>query len=146
MSFQHRRLLCIPSSYHLPLLLANEVAISNYCSQLGMIIRRGLLLWRRVKSVIVSAPVSQIATASCPLLTDGFLVKYIYIYTFFSDSFVQLKLKQRCWSFEKNLHILARKKKKKNHIWLHVCYLNEHGSRTANAYLKRFHVNMPQIW
>lgn len=59
MSFQHRRLCCILLFYHLPLLLANEVAISNYCSLLGITIRRGLLLWRRIKSVIVSAPVSQ---------------------------------------------------------------------------------------
>lgn len=65
MSFQHHCFHRIPPSYHLLLSLTNEVAISNYCSQLGIIIRLGLLLWMHVKSVIMSTPVSQISPSCC---------------------------------------------------------------------------------
>lgn len=65
MSFQHHWLHRIPPSYHLLLSLTNEVAFSNYCSQLGIIIRPGLLLWMHVKSVIMSTPVSQISSPRC---------------------------------------------------------------------------------
>lgn len=65
MNFQHHWLHRIPPSYHLLLSLTNEVAISNYCSQLGIIIRLGLLLWMHVKSVIMSTPVSQISSPCC---------------------------------------------------------------------------------
>lgn len=65
MSFQHHWFHRIPPSYHLLLSLTNEVAISNYCSQLGIIIRLGLLLWMHVKSVIMSTPVSQISSSCC---------------------------------------------------------------------------------
>lgn len=74
MSFQHHCFHRIPPSYHLLLSLTNEVAISNYCSQLGIIIRLGLLLWMHVKSVIMRTPVSQISSSCC-----GFPVSEIWL-------------------------------------------------------------------